>query len=65
MIKDTKSRRRSRAFVLGRDRFARISEIEGIRTTREQDEEFQRFDREGLSASDRRRILRAKYGRKK
>ena len=67
MTTKLKSPRRqgSRAsYIIGRDTFARISEAEGIRTSREQDEEFQRFDREGLSAEARRHAIVRKYSRK-
>ena len=50
----------SRGFVLGRERFARISAVEGIALTDEMRATLERFDREGLSADERRRaILRA------
>ena len=64
MATKTKTPRRPGTHTIGRDRFAKISEVEGIRTSPEQDEDFKRFDREGLSHAERRRILLRKYGRK-
>jgi hypothetical protein len=60
MATKTKPQRPS-AFTLGRDRFAKISEVEGIRTSDHQKEDFQRFDRQGLSHEERRRIIVRKY----
>lgn len=60
----TKSKSPPRTYVLGRDRFSKISEVEGIRTSKEQDEDFKQFDRDRLSHAERRRILLKKYGRK-
>jgi hypothetical protein len=46
-------------FVLGRERFARISAVEGIALTTDMRATLDRFDREGLSAEEcRRAILR-------
>jgi len=65
MAKTTKSPGRSAgAYTVGRDRFAKISEVEGIRTSRRVDEDFQEFDRKGLSPEERRREILRKYGRK-
>jgi hypothetical protein len=56
MRKPTPSRRRrptasvKEIFVVGRDRFARISAVEGIALTDEMRATFDQFDREGLSA---------------
>jgi hypothetical protein len=44
-------------FTLGRRSFARISAVEGIRLSPEMEERFQDFDRQGLSASDRRKVI--------
>jgi hypothetical protein len=43
--------------VLGRDRFARISAVEGIELTADMRKTLDGFDREGLSAEDRRRAI--------
>jgi hypothetical protein len=40
----------SEIFVVGRDRFARISAVEGSALTDEMRATFDQFDREGLSA---------------
>ena len=44
-------------FILGRDRFARISAVEGIALTQEMRATLERFDRDGLSAEERRRAI--------
>jgi len=65
MAKTTKSPRRSAGtYTIGRERFSKISAIEGIRTSRRVDEDFQEFDRKGLSSEERRREIVRKYGRK-
>jgi len=47
--------------VLGRERFARISAVEGIALTPAMLADLERFDREGLSATERRRAIRARF----
>jgi hypothetical protein len=65
MGKATKSSGRvTGAYTVGRQRFSKISSVEGIRTSRRVDEDFQEFDRKGLSAEERRREIVRKYGRK-
>jgi hypothetical protein len=55
-----KSRRAAKGPTLGRDRFARISEVEGIALTSFMKERAAKFERMGLSAGERRRsIIRA------
>ncbi len=44
-------------FVLGRERFARVSAVEGIALTDEIRATFDRFDHQGLSAEERRRAI--------
>ena len=44
-------------FTLGRDRFAQISAVEGIALTQEMRATLDHFDREGLSAEERRRAI--------
>jgi hypothetical protein len=44
-------------FILGRSGFAKISAVEGIRLSSEMDKRFRDFDRQGLSAGERRRII--------
>jgi hypothetical protein len=51
----------SRDFVLGRERFASISAVEGIVLTPEMRATLESFDREGLSAAERRRAILARF----
>jgi hypothetical protein len=65
MTKNAKDPSRGpRSYTIGRIGFARIGEVEGIKPSRGLEEDFRAFDRQGLSAEQRRRILAAKYGRK-
>lgn len=59
------SPKRATGYTLGRTSFAKISAVEGIHTSRRTDEDFQDFDRRGLSADERRRELVSKYGSKR
>jgi|MDTD01.2.fsa_nt_gb hypothetical protein len=60
----TKSGKRpSKGFTLGRQSFAKISEVEGIRMSATMAAEFREFDRKGLSPEERRKIIAAKYGK--
>ena len=60
----SKSRKRaSKSYTIGRVAFARISAVEGIRTTDSMNEDFQEFERKGLSAEERRKIIARKYGK--
>jgi len=52
-------------FVIGRDRFAKISAVEGLRVTAAMETEFRDFDRRGLSAQERRKIIANKYGKRR
>lgn len=63
MSKSTQASKRG--FVLGRQSFAKISAVEGIRLSRDQDEAFKEFDRKALPAKARRAALAAKYGAKR
>ena len=56
-------KRVSKTYVLGRDRFAKISAIEGIRTTAAMEADFRKFERQGLSAEERRKAIGRKYGK--
>jgi hypothetical protein len=58
----TKPKKRASGFVLGRQNFAKISAVEGIRLSRDQIADFVEFDRKGLAPKARRAILAAKYG---
>lgn len=56
-------KRASKSFTLGRQGFAKISEVEGIRMSATMAAEFREFDRKGLSPEERRKIIAAKYGK--
>ncbi len=56
------NRNRSRGHTVGRGGFAKISAVEGVRLTAAMEADFRAFEREGLPASKRRKILAAKYG---
>ena len=56
-------KRSVRGYVIGRSGFAKISAVEGIRTTAIMDADFREFDRQGLSAEERRKIISRKYGK--
>jgi hypothetical protein len=60
----TKSGKRvAKGFTLGRQSFAKISEVEGIRMSRAMDADFREFDRKGLTPEERRKAIAAKYGK--
>ena len=42
--------------------FEKISMVEGIRLPEELKDQFRRFDRDGASDAERRRLLKEKYG---
>lgn len=44
-------------YTLGRKGFAKISAVEGVRLSSEMEKRFGEFDRQGLSASDRRKAI--------
>ncbi len=50
-------------YTVGRRAFVKISEVEGIRLTKEMDEDFRVFDQRNLSPKDRRQAIARKYGR--
>ena len=56
-------KRPSKVYVIGRSGFAKISAIEGIRTTAIMDADFREFERQGLSADERRKVISRKYGK--
>jgi hypothetical protein len=65
MTKTKKSPKRSSGTItIGREGFAKISAVEGIKPSRRMTEEFKEFDRQGLSPAERRRELARKYGAK-
>ena len=53
---------KSGQFVIGRDAFAKISAVEGIRLTQGMKQDFKTFDVQNLSASERRKAILKKYG---
>jgi hypothetical protein len=65
MAKPTKNPKRAAGYVLGRQNFAKISAVEGIRLSRDQNEDFGDFDRKALPSKGRRAVLAAKYGAKR
>lgn len=66
MAKTTKPTGRSgTAYTIGRTRFAKISAVEGIQTSRRVDQDFREFDKKALSPAERRQELVRKYGRKR
>ena len=52
-----------RGHMIGRKGFAKISAVEGIRFTAAMEADFRAFEKKGLPASERRKILAAKYGK--
>ncbi len=64
MATKTKSPSRTSRFKIGRRGFAKISAIEGIHASRELEADFHEFNRQGLSAAERRLLLARKYSRK-
>lgn len=56
-------RRAAKGYVIGRSAFAKISAVEGIRTTATMEADFREFDRKGLSAEERRKAISRKYGK--
>ncbi|WP_370677690.1 hypothetical protein [Pleomorphomonas sp. PLEO] len=50
--------------VLGRAAFRKISAVEGIKLSQKSEAMFDEFDRNGLSAEERRRILLKKHAKK-
>jgi hypothetical protein len=56
-----RARPASVGFILGRERFAQISAVEGIALTPAMRADLERFDREGLTAAERRRAILARF----
>jgi hypothetical protein len=56
-------KRPSKGYVIGRSRFAKISAVEGIRTTATMDADFREFEQRGLSPDQRRKVISRKYGK--
>ncbi|MET4491647.1 hypothetical protein [Bradyrhizobium sp. LA7.1] len=59
--KSGSSKRVSAKFVIGRERFAQISAVEGIKLTGEMKARSARFEREGLSPAQRRKEIIKAY----
>jgi len=55
--------RGGKGYTIGRQGFAKISAIEGIRITAAMDADFHEFERNGLSAAERRKVIAKKYGK--
>jgi len=54
----------SRNIVLGRSTFRKISAVEGVKLSNKSEALFAEFDRTGLSAEERRRILLERHAKK-
>ncbi len=52
----------TKPFIIGRDAFAKISAVEGVRLTPAMRKDFESFDAKSLSPSARRAALIEKYG---
>ncbi|HEY5236980.1 MAG TPA: hypothetical protein VIJ62_01255 [Rhizomicrobium sp.] len=63
MKRTTKTGRTGKAYTLGRQGFAKISAVEGIKLSPEMADDFREFDRQELSPSERRKAIRHKYGK--
>lgn len=59
--KSGSNKRVSAKFVIGRERFAQISAVEGIKLTSEMKARSARFEREGLSPAQRRKEIIKAY----
>ncbi len=59
-----KTDRTKSGFILGRERFAKIAAVEGIRPSAELSADFRAFDDRKLRAAERRKLLMQKYGEK-
>jgi hypothetical protein len=58
--KDTSKKNKASGFVIGRERFSKISAVEGIRLSSAMTKRISDSDRDGLSAEQRRKaIIRA------
>jgi DUF1009 family protein len=59
--KPAANKRVTAKLVIGRQRFAKISAVEGIKPTSAMKKRVAQFDRDGLSASERRREIIKAY----
>jgi hypothetical protein len=60
MKKQVRGKRRE-GEVIGRERFEKISAVEGIRLSDEMKQTFAEFDRRGLTPAQRRRAILQKF----
>ncbi|MFL5140067.1 MAG: hypothetical protein ACJ8C9_15585 [Microvirga sp.] len=63
-IPKTKNGRARESFTIGREGFAKISAVEGVRLSADMKQAFREFDGKGLSAEERRREIVRRYGKK-
>lgn len=63
MKRAIKTAGRNKGFTLGRQSFAKISAVEGIKLSPEMANDFREFDRQQLTPSERRKAIRHKYGK--
>lgn len=63
MTKALDKNRQPTGFTLGRKGFAQISAVEGIRLSAEMERKFAGFDRDGLSAPQRRQAIARDFGK--
>jgi hypothetical protein len=59
--KKSSAKKRVAKVVIGRDRFAKISAVEGIKPSAAMRKRVAQFDRQGLSAAERRREIIKAY----
>jgi hypothetical protein len=62
-VKPTK--RMAKGYVIGRRAFARISAVERVHLTAGMEDDFREFERQGLSAVERRKVIGRKYGKRR
>jgi hypothetical protein len=55
---------KAKSFTIGRERFQKISAMEGVYLSDGMQEDFREFDRRELAPAERRRALVKKYGPK-
>jgi hypothetical protein len=61
--KKSSAKKRVVKVVIGRERFAKISAVEGIKPSAAMRKRLAQFDRQGLSAAERRREIIKAYKR--
>lgn len=65
MAKTPHTSRTASGFTLGRKGFAKISAVEGIHLSSAMQQQFEGFDRKGLSAAERRQAIKSTLGSKR